>query len=214
MKTDKFKNSLRTLFCFALFTFAASAHAQLYVGVAAGQSKAGINGGDIASQLLDLGFTSPSVSLSDKNTSYGLKLGYQIIPSLAVEGNYTDLGKFSYQANVVPTGSLNTDFKVKGYGLDLVGTLPIFDKFSLIGRAGVQRMKTDGVFSASGSIDLATSGASQTSTAGKLGLGVQYDLSKNLGLRLEVERFRKLGGNALGSAFDADNYSVGILFKF
>ncbi len=213
MKTNKFKYLMRALLCIASFA-AINAHAQFYVGASVGQSKAGLNGGDIASQLLDLGFSSPSVSLSDKTTSYGLKLGYQITPNVAVEGNYTDLGKYSYQANVQPTGGLNSELKVKGYGLDLVGTLPIFDKFSLLGRAGVQRMKTDGAFSASGSIDLATTGASQTATAGKLGFGVQYDLSKNLGLRLEVERFRKLGGNALGSAFDADNYSIGVLFKF
>jgi OmpA-OmpF porin, OOP family len=213
MKANKFKYLIRTLLCIAGFA-AATAHAQFYLGASAGQSKAGLNGGDIASQLLDLGFSSPSVSLSDKTTSYGLKLGYQFGPYVGVEGNYTDLGKYSYQANVSPAGSLNTELKVKGYGLELVGTLPVFDKFSLLGRAGVQRMKTDGVFSATGSIDLATTGASQTSTAGKIGFGVQYDLSQNLGLRLEVERFRKLGGNALGSAFDTDNYSIGILFKF
>ena len=217
MNTHKFKYLMRALLCmvgFPLVFAAASAHAQFYLGASAGQSKAGLNGGDISSQLLDLGFSSPSVSLSDKTTSYGLKLGYQFGPYVGVEGNYTDLGKYSYQANVSPAGSLNTELKVKGYGLDLVGTLPIFDKFSLLGRAGVQRMKTDGTFNGSGSIDLVTSSASQTSTAGKLGFGVQYDLSQNLGLRLEVERFRKLGGNALGSAFDADNYSIGILFKF
>jgi OmpA-OmpF porin, OOP family len=213
MRPNKFKYLVRTLLCIAGLA-ATSAHAQFYFGASAGQSKAGLNGGDISSQLLDLGFSSPSVSLSDKTTSYGLKLGYQFGQYVGVEGNYTDLGKFSYQANVTPAGSLNAELKAKGYGLDLVGSLPIFDKFSLLGRAGVQRMKTDGIFSGSGSIDLSTSGASQTSTAGKIGLGVQYDLSKNLGLRLEVERFRKLGGNALGSAFDADNYSIGILFKF
>jgi len=216
MNNNKSKHLMRALACSAAFAAASatSAHAQFYLGASAGQSKAGLNGGDIASQLLDLGFSTPSISLSDKTTSYGLKLGYQLGPYVGVEGNYTDLGKFSYQANVTPVGSLNTELKATGYGLDLVGTLPIFDKFSLLGRAGVQRMKTDGVFNGSGSIDLVTSSASQTSTAGKIGFGVQYDLSQNLGLRLEVERFRKLGGNALGSAFDADNYSIGILLKF
>ncbi len=214
MNTNKFKNLYPLALCVLLLAATANAHAQFFVGISAGQSKAGLNGGDISSQLLDLGFSSSSVSLSDKTTSYGLKLGYQFTPYVAVEGNYTDLGKYSYQANVQPPGSLNSELKVKGYGLDLVGTLPIVDKLSLLGRVGVQRMKTDGAFSGSGSIDLVTAGASQSSTAGKLGFGVQYELSKNLGLRLEVERFRKLGGSALGSAFDADNYSLGVLFKF
>ena len=214
MKINKLKFLNHLALCLLLLAATADARAQFFVGISAGQSKAGLNGGDISSQLLDLGFTSSSVSLSDKTTSYGLKLGYQFTPYVAVEGNYTDLGKYSYQANVQPTGSLNSELTVKGYGLDLIGTLPIIDKFSLLGKAGVQRMKTDGAFGGSGSIDLVTSGASQTSTTGKLGFGVQYDVTKNLGLRLEVERFRKLGGSALGSVFDADNYSLGVLFKF
>ncbi len=214
MRINKFKYLNQLALCVLLLAATANARAQFFVGISAGQAKTGLNGSDLSSQLLDLGFNSPSVSLSDKTTSYGLKLGYQFTSYVAVEGNYTDLVKYGYQASVQPAGSLNPGLKVKGFGLDLVGTLPIFDKFSLLGRAGVQRMKTDGVFSGSGSIDLITSGGSPSSTAGKLAFGVQYAMSKNLGLRLEVERFRKLGGNALGSAFDADNYSLGVLFKF
>jgi OmpA-OmpF porin, OOP family len=208
------KTVLRLSLAAPLFALAATAHAQYYGGISIGQSKAGINGGDISSQFLDLGFSTPAISLTDKKTSYGVKLGYQFTPNFAVEGNYTDLGKFSYNATVVPTGTFASTLKVDGFGLDVVGTLPISGGFSLIGRAGVQRMKTDGAFSGSGSVDLFNTGATQTSTAGKFGIGVQYDVSKNLGLRLEAERFRKLGGNTLGSAFDADNYSFGVLFKF
>ncbi len=204
--------------CVLLLTATANAHAQFFVGVSAGQSKAALSGGDLSSQLLDLGFSSSAVSLGDKTTGYGLKLGYQFTPNIAVEANYIDLSKYSYQAAIQPTGGLNSGlysaFKAKGFGLDLVGALPIFDRFSLLGRAGIQRVKADGAFSGPGSIDLVSYGASQSSTSGRLAFGVQYAMSKDLGLRLEVERFRKLGGNALGSAFDADNYSLGVLFKF
>jgi OmpA-OmpF porin, OOP family len=206
--------ALRAIACAVPLMLAATAHAQYYGGISIGQSKAGLNGGDISSQFLDLGFSTPNVSLSDKKTSYGVKLGYQFTPNIAVEGNYTDLGKFSYSATVVPVGSFASTLKADGYGVDVVGTLPLASGFSLIGRAGVQRMKTVGTFVGTGSVDLFTNGASQNSTAGKFGVGLQYDVSKNLGLRLEVERFRKLGGNALGSAFDADNYSLGVMLKF
>jgi OOP family OmpA-OmpF porin len=201
-------------FAAPLIMFATSASAQYYGGLNLGQSKAGLNGGGISSQFLDLGFATPQVSLSDQKTSYGLRLGYQFTPHFAVEGNYADLGKSSYNANVTPSGTLSTEPRARGYGFDLVGTLPIFDKFSLLGRVGVRRTKTDGGFAGTGSVDTFNTSASQTTNAGRFGLGVQYDLSKNIGLRLEMERFRKLGSNALGSVFDADNYSVGVLFQF
>jgi OmpA-OmpF porin, OOP family len=214
MKTHRTKKCLAIAAAVPLMVMAASAHAQYYGGIQFGQSKAGLNGGDIASQFLELGFSTPQVSLSDKKTSYGLKLGYQITPNVAVEGNYTELGKWSYNATVTPAGTLTTNLKATGFGLDLVGTVPIFEKFSLLGRAGVQRTKTEGTFAGTGSIETFNTNATQTTSAGKFGIGLQYDVSKNLGLRLEVERFRKLGGNALGSAFDADNYSFGVLLRF
>jgi OmpA-OmpF porin, OOP family len=214
MKTHLGKIRLIGIIAVPLMAFATSAQAQYYGGIQFGQSKAGLNGGDIASQFLELGFSTPQVSLSDKKTSYGLKLGYQITPNIAVEGNYTELGKWSYNATVSPAGTLTTNLKATGFGLDLVGTVPIFEKFSLLGRAGVQRTKTEATFAGTGSVDTFNTSATQNTSAGKFGIGLQYDVSKNLGLRLEVERFRKLGGNALGSAFDADNYSFGVLLKF
>lgn len=214
MKTHLIKKFIVAAIAVPAMTMAGAAHAQYYGGIQFGQSKAGLNGGDIASQFLELGFSTPQVSLSDKKTSYGLKLGYQITPNVAVEGNYTELGKFSYDATVVPAGKLSTTLKASGFGLDVVGSVPIFEKLSLFGRAGVQRTKTEGTFAGTGSVETFNTGATQTTSAGKFGIGLQYDVSKNIGLRLEVERFRKLGGNALGSAFDADNYTFGVLFKF
>ncbi len=191
-----------------LLAFAANASAQYYGGIHFDPAKTVASQSDIAPPFFVLGTATPTASLGEKKTNYGLKVGYQFAPLFAVESNYQEFGKSSPSTSSVPT-----NLKAKSYGLDLVGVAPIFDKFSLLGRIGVRRLNTDGAF-ASSSIDTFGANTAQASTAGRLNVGLQYAVTKNLGLNLEVERFRRLGNNALSSAFDADNYSVGLLFKF
>ena len=45
------------------------------------------------------------------------------------------------------------------------------------------------------------------------GIGAQYDFSKTIAGRLEVQRFSKVGNSNTGSG-DVDFYSAGIVYKF
>ncbi|CAN5852975.1 hypothetical protein BH11PSE8_BH11PSE8_39620 [soil metagenome] len=130
--------------------------------------------------------------LSD-HADTGLKLygGYSFNPNIALEAGYANLGKFRSSAG---------DVKADGYFLDAVGTLPLGYNFSALGRVGVfnGKLEADGI-------------GNDRGTSYKVGLGVQYDIAKNISVRTEWERYRF---DALGSKPDADLYSVGVNYKF
>jgi opacity protein-like surface antigen len=52
-----------------------------------------------------------------------------------------------------------------------------------------------------------------TNTDLTYGLGAQYDFNRNLGLRLEWQRYNRMGGGLLGKS-DTDNVSLGALWRF
>ena len=66
-----------------------------------------------------------------------------------MEAGFFDLGSFGYTATV-PSGTLGGDIRVKGLNLDLVGTLPLTDRLSALGRVGVTSARTTGSFSRHG----------------------------------------------------------------
>lgn len=131
--------------------------------------------------------------LSTDRSSTGGKLygGYGFTPNLAVEAGYADVGKASSAAG---------DVKGKGVFVDLVGKVPISESFSALGRVGA----FNGKASTSG-------GVSERGTQAKYGLGVQWDMNKQTGIRGEWERYKF---KAFGNNADADLYTVGVNYKF
>jgi hypothetical protein len=188
-----------------LLLLALPASAQYFGGIRLDPAKAGVVASEFAPHFFALAVAPPAPTFADKKTGFGLKVGYQFAPLFSLEGHYTEFGKSNHGGAA--------DLKAKSYGLDLAGAMPVFDRFALLGRIGARQLKADGAF-ASSSIDTFGANLAQTTTAGRVNVGLQYAVTKNLGLNLEVERFRKLGNHALSSAFDADNYSVGLQFKF
>jgi OmpA-OmpF porin, OOP family len=199
----------------ALGLFAVTAHAQYHGGVKLGQSK-GVLSADPAPTFVDWGFYMPQVSAVESKSGYGLKLGTRISEHLAVEGTYSESARWNASASS-QAAALGNRVKTSGFGLDLVGSVPLYQRLSLFGRAGVQRVRAEGMFAGTGNLETFGTGISQSVSAGRFGLGLQYDVTRNLGLRLEVDRFRKLGGQAnsvFGSAFDTESYSVGVQYRF
>lgn len=129
---------------------------------------------------------------TDRSSTGGkLYAGYGFTPNLGVEAGYADLGKAESAAGSV---------RGRGVFVDLVGTLPIADSFSVLGRVGAFNGRTS-----------VTGGSNESSTKPKLGLGLQYDFNKQTSLRGEWERYKF---TAFGDRGDADLYSVGVNYKF
>ena len=95
--------------------------------------------------------------------------GYQLNPNVAVEAGGMDLGHVDEA-----TG------KIKGQGLcvDLVGSVPIAQDWSVLGRVGAARA------------DLETSNGDDHGAGLDYGAGVQYKLNSNVSLRGEWENYR------------------------
>jgi OmpA-OmpF porin, OOP family len=130
---------------------------------------------------------------ADDKSDTGLKVygGYSFTPNIAIEFGAVDLGKFTG-----PTG----DARANGVYLDGVGTVPIGYGFSALGRIGIVngQLKTD-------------AGDADRGTNLKVGLGLQYDITPNIGVRTEWERYRF---DSLDGHDNADLYSVGLNYRF
>lgn len=180
-----------------------------YGGANVGQSRATIDDARIRSG--NPGFNSATITDDDRSTGYKIFGGYQLNKNFAVEGGYFDLGKFGYTATA-PGGTLNGSMKVRGLNLDLVGTLPVTEKFSVFGRVGVNYAQTRDNFSGTGNVIVTNPNPRKNDTNYKFGAGVQYAFTDSLAMRLEAERYRI--NDAVGNKGDVDLYSVGLIYRF
>jgi OOP family OmpA-OmpF porin len=76
-----------------------------------------------------------------------------------------------------------------------VGMFPLANQFSIIGKLGLARLEAEGF------------GESESDTELTYGIGVQYDATRNLGLRLQWQRYST-------DPDDIDFISIGVLWKF
>lgn len=127
------------------------------------------------------------------NGGIGARLygGYSLTPNFSLEGSLFRLGH-SREGDA----SVNTS----GIALDAVGNYSFAPRWSLIGRLGV----ADAHFS--------TSAGNDTSAGLKIGAGIQYDLTKQVALRLQYERYHFL--NAFDSKPNIGEYTAGVKFSF
>lgn len=185
--------------------------AYTYGGVSVGQSKTNVNANGIAAGLLP-GFSASSSSTDEKDTAFRVFGGYQFNRNFALEGGYFHLGKNSFNAVTVPGGNLSGRSEVQGLALDLVGTLPMTDRFSALGRVGAQHAWSKSSFSGSGAAAGVVGSSKRDDSGLKWGLGLQYELTPSMLLRGEVERYRIK--DAVGERQHVDLFSVSLVFPF
>ena len=183
-----------------------------YGGASLGRSAATIDDARINSSLLNSGFSAAAITDDDRSTGFKAFGGYQINQNFAVEGGYFDLGQFGYTAATVPAGTLNGNIKLRGLNLDLIGIVPLTDKFSVFGRAGLNHAQARDSFSGTGAVRVTNPNPRKNATHLKLGLGLQYALSESLAVRAEAERYRI--NDAVGNRGHVDLVSVGLIYRF
>lgn len=192
--------------------FALADNSGWYGGINIGQSRARIDDARITSGVLGRGFTTISITDDDRDTGYKLFGGYKFNKNFALEGGYFDLGRFGFTATTVPSGTLSGNIKLQGLNLDAVGILPIAEKFSAFGRIGLNYAEARDSFTGSGAVTVLNPNPSKRDTNYKVGLGLQYDFTQSLGMRLEAERYRI--NDAVGNRGDIDLVSLGLVYRF
>lgn len=184
-----------------------------YIGGNLGQSRANIDDERITSKLLGSGLASVSIADDNRHTSYKLFGGYQLNRNLALEAGYFNLGQFGYTATTVPAGTLTGKIKLKGLNFDVVGSMPVSEKFSVLGRVGLNYAQAKDDFTSTGAVPAPTTPSPGKSALNyKAGMGLQYNLGKSLGLRAEAERYRI--DDAVGNKGDINMFSLGLVYRF
>ena len=156
--------------------------------------EAGWYGGiDVGSSHLS-GINTDSLDKSDAGVD--VNLGYRLNRNFAVEGAYTDLGKFHFSS-----AAGDGDLKPKAVSLSGVGILPLQSHFSLYGKAGIAHTETKGL------------DASDTKDGLLAGAGVMYDFNRNVYAKAGWDHFDDVGNDATGKGH-ADLYSLGVGYRF
>lgn len=183
------------------------------IGINAGQAMSKIDDARIRAQLLSSGLTTTSITDRDRKTAFKLFGGYKFNRYFALEGGYYDLGEFGYTATTSPAGTLIGNIKLRGVNFDAVGMLPIADKFSAFGRLGLQYAEAKDNFTRTGMVPVpSNANPSKTAPNYKVGVGLQYDFTQELAVRLEGERYRI--DDAVGNQGDINMLSLGLVYQF
>ena len=171
-----------------------------WIGVSVGNSR--------VTNSNDLSGISPN-STDKSDNAWKIYLGIPFNKNLGLELGYAKLGDQSISGTFkgAPATSRATS---TAYLFDLVGNYDFNESFSLLGKAGMHRW---GVNS-----DTTKNGVNATDGADGFdftyGLGVQYNVSRDVGLRMEWERMNKMGHEGTTGKFDANLITIGVVYKF
>lgn len=164
-------------------------------------------GGNVGRASTDFDAPAPVVapgigfSEDDRDTAWKLYGGYQFHRNFAAEFGYYDLGRYDY-GYAAPGGTGTSRYQ--GLNLDLLGTFPVTDRFSVFGRLGAAYTRARS--------DFGGSSESRRSWGPKAGLGIEYAFTPQLALRGEWERYRVR--DAFRGRGDIDVASIGIVYRF
>lgn len=185
-----------------------------YAGLDVSHNHLGLGGSDIDQAFSNQGITS-ATSLDRTHTGWGVELGYRFAPHFALEGGYTDLGKFNYTAaaTVPAVDSLQGTFKAHAWWLAPVGVMSLTDRWALFGKAGLTRVTADlGASSNTGAT--APSGTSHGNAGWLVGAGTSYDITRNVYAKLEWDRYGRVGDSSTTGRADIDQLGIGVGLRF
>lgn len=177
---------------------------------------------------------------SDTDTTYSLFVGYQILPWLAVEATWMDLGSMNVETSGtygyttvnpppvgVPNGgsySARTEFESSGPAASALLMLPFMDVWNVYGRLGYYMGDNElsARFSAQdtrlgvniGPPYAANFSESDDSGIFMWGAGVSYTWDQRVSLRLEYTNLTdvvELGGD---NASDMERFTLGVAYRF
>jgi OmpA-OmpF porin, OOP family len=181
-----------------------------YGGLGVGTSRGKLDAPAIARDRA--GLATGSVDRDDRDTAYRLFGGYQMNRNFGIEAGYFRLGRFGVDAVTIPAGTLAARSKVDGVNLDLVGTLPLSERWAALGRIGAQYARTRTALSGTGAAAAVASPSSERKTNVKIGAGLQYAFSPSFLVRGEAERYR--ASDALDHRLNVDVLSLSLVFPF
>ncbi|MFH1605088.1 MAG: outer membrane beta-barrel protein [Pseudomonadota bacterium] len=185
-----------------------------YAGIDLARSNLGSGGRGIDGAVANQGIAG-SASISNQDTGAGLTFGYRFGKSFALEGGYIDLGKYKYSSfTTAPAAdTVQGIYKAHALSFSAVGILPMNNKWSLFGKAGLTR--TSAELSARSVTGATAPGGASASGIGLLvGAGATYDFAKNWFGKAELDRYTHVGDPANTGPSDVNVFSLGMGLRF
>jgi len=175
-----------------------------YAGVGLGYGKVDFYPADFSSANTPPPIGPAAESIRNADLGFTGALGVQLNRNWALEVNFIQLGKFSYKY-MYPEGTQEDIYSVSGWGTSLLPTVPVTRNFSLFGRLGILFSQTrltirnpvrdgGGIRVFDGTVlDQQTNQTSFLS-----GLGAQYFVNRDFGIRIEYQNLGKVGTSSCG----------------
>ena len=151
------------------------------------------------------GFNTTPGTCDDSEFAAKVFGGYKFNKYLGAEGALVYLGTADATGTYlgVPT---TVDVYAGGLELAGMGTIPVTDRFGILGKLGVLLW---GIRSETGiGFDRDDDGASLA-----IGAGLKYDITEHVGVRFEWEHFWDVGNSTIGES-DVDMFTIGGLYRF
>ncbi|MFZ5614628.1 MAG: outer membrane beta-barrel protein [Pseudomonadota bacterium] len=198
----------------------AMADSGFYLLGSAGLTDTGGRKSQADTTITNLGVTAFTSQADEKDKGYKFQAGYRLTPHFAIEGGYMDLGRYTYNAvATVPVATRNGKGTIDAWNIDVIGSLPLTDQFSLLGKLGVAahqlKFHCDGTGIPCANPDRKARGSSL-----HYGVGVQWALTQNWFVRGEYEVIRDVGdvfnfnGTTGTSEADLKMGSIGVGYRF
>jgi OOP family OmpA-OmpF porin len=203
--------------CVAVAFAAAPAMAQStsgtgwYTGFGMGQSRLGFKTGDFA-----IGPAGTATTFDESNTAFKFFAGYRVLPWLAVEGGYDNLGRNPVTFTNAG-GTARLDYKVDAVKLAGVGSFAFGNSgFSAFGKLGFGytrvRENSQNFPAVLGRGELS---GREWQISPVVGAGLQYQLPRGLALRAEYEQYHEVGDSALPTGrARAGLWSMSLMYLF
>jgi OOP family OmpA-OmpF porin len=173
-------------------------------------------GGSLGQSQADLDCTG-TTSCDDKDSSWKIFAGYQMSRNLAVEFGYTNLGEVTATTpsfflpgfGTIPSANISIESSV--WEVSGVGSLPVADRFSFFGRAGLYMADTDVSLRFAGPPGVVDD--SDDNIGLTLGFGARVDLTRNLGIRAEWQRYMDVSAGDFDES-DVDVMALSLVWRF
>jgi OOP family OmpA-OmpF porin len=182
-----------------------------YTGFGMGQSRLGFKTSDFA-----IGPAGTAAAFDESDTAYKFFAGYRLLPWLAVEGGYDNLGRNSVSYTGAG-GTAKLEYKVDAVKLSGVGSIPFGNTgFSAFGKVGFGYAR---VRENSSNFPVVVGRGEVSDRDWKIspvvGAGLQYQLPRGLALRAEYEHYNEVGDSPLPSGrARAGLWSLSLMYLF
>lgn len=144
----------------------------------------------------------------DSDTAWKIFGGYRLNDNFGVEATYMDYGTITADSVVTApaAATINLDADTTAWIVDAVGMLPLNDQFGLFGKLGVASWQIDSSASVVVGGTAASISGDDDGNDFHFGVGANYALMGNIGLRAEWER--------INGDDDLDAWTVGAQMSF